>query len=326
MKLPRGFQKNISLAKKTTFKIGGKAKYFFIAKSKKDLIKAIGWAKRNHLPFFVLGGGSNLLVSDEGFEGLVIKLHSLSQPKIHKRTLLRSSGVISLEVEAGTKLKKLVEFCLKNGLTGLEWTMGIPGTLGGAVYGNASAFGNSMSDFVKEVEVLDTTTLKIKIFKKKDCKFSLKESIFKKQKKYIILSAVLALKRGNKKEIKEKIRYYLAYRERNHPLNFPSAGCVFKNQKSKLKNQKLLKKFPTLKEFNKKGVIPAAFLIEKCNLKGKKIGDAQISPRHANFIVNLGKAKAKDVLELINLIKVQVRKKFGIKLKEEIQLLGFKNS
>ena len=326
MKLPRGFQKNISLAKKTTFKIGGKAKYFFIVKSKKDLIKAIGWAKRNHLPFFVLGGGSNLLVSDEGFEGLVIKLHSLSQPKIHKRTLLRSSGVISLEVEAGTKLKKLVEFCLKNGLTGLEWTMGIPGTLGGAVYGNASAFGNSMSDFVKEVEVLDTTTLKIKIFKKKDCKFSLKESIFKKQKKYIILSAVLILKRGNKKEIKEKIRYYLAYRERNHPLNFPSAGCVFKNQKSKLKNQKLLKKFPTLKEFNKKGVIPAAFLIEKCNLKGKKIGDAQISPKHANFIVNLGKAKAKDVLELINLIKVQVRKKFGIKLKEEIQLLGFKNS
>ncbi len=326
MKLPRGFQKNISLAKKTTFKIGGKAKYFFIAKSKKDLIKAIRWAKRNHLPFFVLGGGSNLLVADEGFEGLVIKLQFSSQPKIHKRTLLRSSGVISLEVEAGTKLKKLVEFCLKNGLTGLEWAMGIPGTLGGAIYGNASAFGNSISDFVKEVEVLDTTTLKIKIFKKKDCKFSLKETIFKKQKKYIILSAVLILKRGNKKEIKEKIRYYLEYRERNHPLNFPSAGCVFKNQKSKLKNQKLLKKFPTLKEFNKKGVIPAAFLIEKCNLKGKKIGDAQISPKHANFIVNLGKAKAKDVLELINLIKVQVRKKFGIKLKEEIQLLGFKNS
>jgi len=326
MKLPRGFQKNISLAKKTTFKIGGKAKYFFIAKSKKDLIKAIRWAKRNHLPFFVLGGGSNLLVADEGFEGLVIKLQFSSQPKIHKRTLLRSSGVISLEVEAGTKLKKLVEFCLKNGITGLEWAMGIPGTLGGAIYGNASAFGNSISDFVKEVEVLDTTTLKIKIFKKKDCKFSLKETIFKKQKKYIILSAVLILKRGNKKEIKEKIRYYLEYRERNHPLNFPSAGCVFKNQKSKLKNQKLLKKFPTLKEFNKKGVIPAAFLIEKCNLKGKKIGDAQISPKHANFIVNLGKAKAKDVLELINLIKVQVRKKFGIKLKEEIQLLGFKNS
>jgi UDP-N-acetylmuramate dehydrogenase len=228
-------------------------------------------------------------------------------------------------VEGGMKLKEIVKFCLKEGLTGLEWAAGIPGTLGGAVYGNASAFGNSMSDLVEKVEVFDVQKEKIRTFEKKDCQFGLKESIFKKQKRYILISAVLKLKKGKKKEIKEKIKYHLDYREKNHPLNFPSAGSIFKNKKLKIKNKKLLKAFPKLREFNKKGEIPAGYLIEKSGLKGKRIGGAEISKKHANFIVNLGKAKAEDVLRLINLVKKEVKNKFGISLEEEIQYLTESN-
>ncbi len=294
-------KENILLAKYTTFKIGGGAKYFLVAKTKEDLIEGVKFARQKHLPFFVLGGGSNLLVSDEGFEGLIIKLHSLDQPKIHISPLLRSSGLISLKVEAGIQLKKVVEFCVKNGLTGLEWAAGIPGTVGGAIYGNAAAFGKSMADIVEKIEVFDASESRIKNYGVIECKFGYKESIFKKNKNLIILSCIISLKKGNKKEIKEKIKYFLDYRERHHPLNLPSAGSVFKNPPG----------------------ISAGELIEKCGLKGKRIGDAQVSQKHANFIVNLGKARAEDILKLINLIKEEVKKKFGIVLEEEIQYLGF---
>jgi UDP-N-acetylmuramate dehydrogenase len=202
-------------------------------------------------------------------------------------------------VEGGMKLKEIVKFCLKEGLTGLEWAAGIPGTIGGAVYGNISAFGSSMSDLVEKVKIFDVKKEKVKTLSKKDCQFSPKQSIFKKQKNLVILSCLLKLKKGKKREIEKRIKEFLDYRKKNHPLEFPSAGCVFQNPKK----------------------ISAAELIEKAGLKGKKIGDAKISPKHANFIVNLEKATAKDVLELINLIKNKVKKKFGIKLKEEIQFL-----
>jgi UDP-N-acetylmuramate dehydrogenase len=172
------------------------------------------------------------------------------------------------------------------------------------------------------VEVLDLKTLKIKTFSQRQCKFSIKNSVFKKNKNLIITSAVLKLKKGNKKGIKRKIKENLNYRRKRHPLDPPSAGSVFVNsEKIKIKNKKLLNNFPELKEFNKKGLIPSAYLIEKCGLKGKKIGRAQISEKHANFIVNLGGAKAKDVISLIKLAKKKVKKKFGISLKKEIQII-----
>jgi len=278
----------------TTFRIGGPAKYFFKAKSKKDLIKAIQAAKELNLPFFILGGGSNVLFSDKGFKGLVIKVQS---SKIESKEAENKNKIIY--IESGVKLSHLVKLSLKNSLTGLEWAAGIPGTIGGAIRGNTGAFGGSMSDIVKSVEVLHLPELKIKNYELKDCKFSYKENIFKKNKNLIILSCTLELKKGDKKEIEEKIKYFLDYREKNHPLDFFSAGCIFKNPGKK----------------------SAGELIEKCGLKGKKIGDAQISEKHANFIVNLGKAHSEDVLKLINLIKKEVKKKFGIELKKEIRFI-----
>jgi UDP-N-acetylmuramate dehydrogenase len=309
-KLPR-IKKNIPLRDYTTFKIGGPARYFFEAKTKEDLILAIKTAKEFNLPFFVLAGGSNVLVSDKGYKGLVIHI-------LDSKFQILNSNVVA---EAGAKLSEALKAVTKKDLAGLEWAAGIPGTVGGAVYGNAGAFWFSMQDIVRGVKALDLKTLKIKNISLKDCAFSSKDSIFKHNKNLIILSVVLKLKRGNKKQIRDKIEEYVNYRKEKHPLDFPSAGCIFKNYTPEIKNQKLFKKFPELVDFNKKGRIPSAYLIEKCGLKEKRVGDAQISGKHANFIVNLRNAKADDVKKLIRLIKQKVKNKFGITLEEEIQYL-----
>ena len=291
------FRKNVSLANYTTFKIGGPAKYFYIAKTKQDLIKAIKAAKELGLPFFVLGGGSNLLVSDKGYDGLVINF----QFSISNFQLISNSKIFKVVVGAGLPLGKLVSASAEKSLTGLEWAVGIPGTVGGAIRGNSGAFEKSISNIVKEVEVLEITednSPQIKILKNKDCKFQYRDSIFKHNSNLIILSAEIQLKKGDKKEIQKKIKEHLKQRKKTQPLGFPSAGSIFKNPKG----------------------FSAGELIEKCGLKGKKINGAQISEIHSNFIVNLGKAKSKDVEKLIKLIKQKVKQKFGIVLEEEIEI------
>jgi UDP-N-acetylmuramate dehydrogenase len=297
----------------TTFKIGGPARYFFTAKSEKDIKAAIKAAKDNNLPFFILGGGTNLLVSNEGYEGLVIKVQNLS---------LKIKGY-EIHADAGVHLSTIVNLAAKNLLTGIEWAAGIPGTVGGAVYGNAGAFGSTIAGNVKKVKALDVKNLKIREFSAKECRFNNKGSIFKENKNLIILSVLLKLKKGDKEEIHKEIKRFIDYRKNNHPLNFPSAGCFFKNYSKKITNKELLKKFPELIEFNKGSRIPTSYLIDKSGLKGKILGHAQISEKHANFIVNLGGAQAKDVLALVKLIKEKVYDKFRIKLEEEVQKLGF---
>ena len=311
--LPKGVKKDVPLASFTTFKIGGPAKYFLEVESKEQLIKTLLIAQELKEPFFILGGGSNLVVSDKGFDGLLIKMQNKKYETVDQNII----------AEAGVLLDDLVKSSLENSLMGLEWAAGIPGTLGGAIRGNAAAFGNSMDNLISQVEVFDSKTQRIERLKKVGCQFDYKNSIFKQNPHLIILSAELQLKRGSKKEIEKKINEYLKYRETNHPLDFPSAGCIFQNQKSKIRDQKLLDEFPMLEQSNKKGEIPAGFLIDKCGLKGRRIGQAQISEKHANFIVNAGGAKGEDVLQLISLIKKKVKDKFGIELEEEIQYLGF---
>jgi UDP-N-acetylmuramate dehydrogenase len=291
-KLP-GLKENISLKHYTTFKIGGPAKFFYVAKTKKDLVKAAKLAKELNIPFFVLGGGSKILVSDKGFDGLVIKTEN---DRIFSERV--DQGIV--RAEAGARLVKLIGFCLENSLTGLEWAAGIPGTIGGAVRGNSGAFGHSTSEVVAEVEIFDPQTLEIKTLSNKDCCFAYRDSIFKKNKHWVIISTTFKLNQGNKEAISEKIKEYLNIRRQKHS-SLPSAGCVFKNPKPQA----------------------AGLLIDQCGLKAKKIGQAQISEQHANFIVNLGQAKAEDVLALIKLAKQEVKNKFGVELEEEIQLLGF---
>jgi UDP-N-acetylmuramate dehydrogenase len=306
-------QHNVSLKNYTTYKIGGPAKYFFDAKNKEDLLKAIGVAKKVRLPIFILGGGSNLLVADKGFKGLVIKIDI---PNID----FKGNKVF---VGAGANLTKLAYDSANNGLSGSEWGAGIPGTVGGAIHGNAHAFGTKISDNVETVETIDIKTLKIINFTKEQCKFSLKNSIFKKNKNLIIISAVLKFKKENPEKVKDCIKRFLQHRRDRHPMDFPSAGSTFVNPEIKIKNKKLLEKFPELIEYNKKGFVPSGYLIEKSGLVGKTIGNAQISEKHCNFIINLGGAKAKDVVLLMKLAKQKVKNVFGINLESEIQLIGF---
>ena len=307
-------QEKVLLKNYTTFKIGGPARYFFVAKNKDDLISALKNAKKLEIPGFVIGGGSNVLFSDKGFKGLVIKIAFLGVKLENEKIYARS----------GTELSKLANFCLENSFGGLEWAMGVPGTVGGAVFGNAQAFGDKISESVESVEVLDTKNTEIKTLSKEQCNFSLKNSIFKKNKTLIILSVVFSLKKDSRQNIQEKIDKCLQYRKTKHPINFPSAGSVFVNPETKIKNKKIIDKYPELAQFNEKGVIPAGYLIQKSGLARKKIGNAQISELHCNFIINLGGASAKDVFSLIKLAQRKVKNNFGILLIPEVQFVGFK--
>lgn len=308
---------NIVLAPYTTFKIGGPARYFFETKSKKEILEAIKWAQKKKMKYFILGGGSNVLFSDQGFDGLVIKIKNL-------KFKIQDSKII---VEAGTNLAQLVQIATENSLTGLEWAAGIPGTIGGAIRGNAGAMGHSIGEVVKNIEVLLDNGL-IEQWDNKRCQFGYRNSLFRYNPKLVILSAEIQLKKGDRRIIQKKIKEYLDKRK-NQPSE-PSAGCVFKNVE--LAN---LREYTTnFHEYDKKFVqirgqlvpirddkIAAGWLIEQCDLKGKQIGQAKISEKHANFIINLGGATAEEVIILISLIKQRVRNKFRIQLQEEIEII-----
>ncbi len=285
---PIKIRRNVPLKDHTTFRIGGKAKYFFIAKNKKDLVSAVELAKKKKLPIFLLGGGSNVLIPERGFGGLVIKIKN-------SKFGIQNYSIFS---EAGVSLGQLVNAAASAGLVGLEWAAGIPGTLGGAIYGNAGWPRNrkNISSVIESVEVLETLPeFKIKEYKLKDCKFGYRDSVFKHKPGLVILSAKFKLKKGSKNKIRKEISNILKIRREKIPFGF-SAGSVFKNPKGYF----------------------AAKLIEECGLKGKTIGGAKISEKHANFIINFKGAKEKDVKKLIILAKKEVKKKFNVGLEEEI--------
>lgn len=310
-------QKNIFLSKYTTFKIGGPAKFFCVVENIDEIKEALEFAEKNKLKVFVLGGGSNVLISDEGFDGLVIRI-------MNQELGIKNNKIF---VGSGLSLAKLIGESVKNNLTGLEWAAGIPGTVGGAICNNAGANGKFIMDVVESVEILNTEyrILDIKKLENKQCKFSYRNSIFKEEKNYIILNAVLKLEKGNEEKSRKIISEILKLRKEKQPLEYPSAGSVFKNpiiNDSHL--EKLKKEFPELDKIAKNNIIPAGWLIEQINeLKNKKIGGAMISEKHCNFIVNFNNAKAEDVVILISLIKQKVRDKFGVQLKEEIEYVGF---
>jgi len=302
-------QKNISLSKHTTFRIGGPAKFFAEAESEKELKEALEYAAKNKLKVFVLAGGSNVLFSDEGFNGLVIKLKTTAKS-------LRLSGKERMEVWAGTSLGDVVNFAKDKGLTGMENLAGVPGTIGGAVRGDASAFGTSIGDLVAEVKTAK------KSFSKKACKFGYRTSIFKEKPELVIVSVLLKLQKGDKKEIKKRMKEIVQKRIANQPKEWKgSAGSFFKNPE--VKNKKLIKLFE--KETGKKvkdGKLPAGWLIAEAGFLGRKIGGAEVSEKHGNFLINTGKATAQDIIMLASIIKQKVRCEFGVELQEEVQYVS----
>jgi len=313
--MAEGIKKNISLKQKITFRTNGKAKYYLTVRNKNDLLKAVKIAQKRNWPFFILGGGSNIIFAGREYNGLVIEMG-------------KGRSLFPIEKDnncfwAGEKISILSQKFLDNSISGLEWAVGLPGTIGGAVFGNSGAFGQSIGEIIEKVEVFDLRDNKIKFIESEQCQFRYKDSFFKKRGNLIIISVCLKIKKGKKEDIRKKMEENLSYRKENQPLNFPSAGSVFKNfiirEKKTIKIPRNLKQ--DFSEFFKEGFIPAGYLIEKCGLKGKKIGDAKISEKHANFIVNLGKAEATDILKLVRLAKKEVRNKFNIKLEEEIRII-----
>lgn len=312
------FEKNVSLKRYSHYKIGGEARYFFEAKKADDLIRAAEhWRKIKGKNIFVLAGGANTLIGDDGFDGLVIK------PKLEYLNKDNSE----IRVASGVLLNDLLHFALDNNFSGLEWAAGVPGTVGGAIYGNAGAFGAEMKNIIKSVISLDFLQKEPKIIKRnnQDCEFGYRSSIFKRQSsgkfktKEVIIEARIKLKKGELRKIKEEMERNIDYRLKNHPLEYPSLGCVFKN--IEIADLREFEKFGSIIKNDPLPVIPAAWFIAEAGLKGVSCGGAMISPKHPNFIVNILEATADDVKNLIQLARNKVKKKFGVDLKEEIEYL-----
>lgn len=316
---------NVSLAPLTTFKIGGAAKFFIKVESLSDLSEALNFAKQKGEQIFVLAGGSNILVSDDGFNGLVIQIPFSGWKDYKDREaefLVRDSEIF---VHSGIAFSKVLGLALQNNLSGLEWGVGIPGTIGGAVRGNSGAFGKGLGDFVEKVEVFDIAKMEKAEFGKEECRFAYRESFFKKNKNLIILKAVLRLTPDEKENIQRKMKENTFDRaKKNSAILGKSAGCYFKNIPwESVDKEYLIQNFPEIRLQVEKPKLSTGFLIDLVGLKGAEVGAACVPNEHANYIINKNNAAAKDVLALANLIREKIFDKYKIVLKEEVELVGF---
>lgn len=291
----KSLKSDYSLKDYNTYRTGGSTRLFIDVNDVSDLAALIKAVNEFNIPMFMLGGGSNVLVSDHGFNGIIIK---------NSFKGLRQEGSL-IYSGAGEELDALVNFATECGLTGLEFAVGIYGTVGGAIYGNAGAYGGEISNILVEVELVDRQG-NIKLLKAVDLKFDYRWSVFKETGDYIT-SAKFALKPGNKYEIQGRVDEILKTRHEKLPYDKCSAGCFFKNIPDK--NEKY-------------GKLAAGKLLEEVNAKGMRVGDAVVSEKHANIIVNEGKASSDDIYRLALKLKKNVKDKFNIDLTEEIILLG----
>lgn len=286
---------NEPMAKHTSFKIGGPADVFIKVDNIEELKEILKLSKENKIPLTIIGNGSNILVTDKGIRGITAKLN-FKNIKIENI----ADNKEKIDVDAGVPVGLLAQKLLKEEITGFEELSGIPGTIGGAVIMNAGAHGKELKDILKKVNAMDYNG-NIHEFTNEECQFSYRNSRFQKEK-YIILQATLELEKGNSTEIKEKMDEYMQFRKEKQPIEYPNAGSTFKRGED----------FVTAK------------LIDEAGLKGYKIGGAQVSEKHAGFIVNVDNATAKDVIELTDYIKEKIKEKFGKKINLEIQIIGEK--
>ena len=302
--------KNIPLSYFSNYKIGGPVSYLFLAESEEDLKQALLFAKEKNLNFFILGEGTNVLFPDKGIKGVVIKVKIEGIKKKENE----------VEVGAGERMENLLRYTIVNSLSGLEWAGGLPGSVGGAVRMNAGCFGFEIKDVVTKVKALDLDSLEEKEFEREDLKFDYRFSRFQERKE-IVISATFVLKPGIKREIKKKIEEKIFYRKERHPLEYPNCGSFFKNVPVEDFQPEILKLFEDKIKTDPFPVVPTAVLIDKAGLKGYKIGGAMVSEKHPAFLINYHQAKAKDILTLRDYVKKVVFEKFGVELKEEVEIL-----
>jgi UDP-N-acetylmuramate dehydrogenase len=295
---------NAPLKKHTTFKTGGPGNYLISADNTDKLIAVLNFLTGEGVPYFILGGGSNVLFSDRGFDGVVIKIATAG--------LVAAGDEIT--AEAGAALGAVVNLAAQNSLTGLEWATGIPGTVGGALRGNAGAMGDSMAESVAEAVIWRDG--EVQTFNRGECDFGYRTSAFKTAGG-VIINVKFILAKGDRTLIMKKTQEFLLHRQGKFPP-YPSAGSFFKNIK--------LSDWPNGREilpakYVERGMVPAGWLIEQCALKGYRVGDAAISMEHGNFIVNLGEAASEDILSVVEKAREEVYNRFGIELEPEVEIV-----
>ena len=302
-------KKDISLKEYTNYKIGGPARYFLETDNLEEIQEVI--LKHKDKKLFILGGGTNVLIDDKGFDGLVI------HPVIDSIEILEDGKV---RIGSGTSIGKINIFCAYNNLSGFEWSGGLPGTIGGAVYGNAGAFGGETKDTVVSIESLNLNDFSRNERSKDECKFDYRTSIFKSKlaRKEMILFVTLQLMMGKKNEIQADLKEKILYRKERQPLEFPSAGSTFKNVPIRQLSDKLKNRFEDKIKNDPYPILPAAVLLADANLFGLTYGGAKVSEKHPNFLINFNKASSHDVEILIKEVQKIIKEKYNINLETEL--------
>lgn len=305
-------RKQEPLSRHTSFGIGGPADMFVEVAGPLEIAESVELALREKVSYFVIGGGTNILFADVGYRGLVIKIADGG---------IAVRGPV-IEAGAGISLKRITETARDQGLVGMANLAGIPGSLGGAVRGNAGAFGTELGSLIRSVKVFNKDTGMVREFAAETCDFAYRESLFKKQSEFIILSAEILLTPGDKGMIGSEMERIIALRESKHAQSAKCAGSFFMNPV--VKDEKLREEFTRDTGAPPKDEkLPAGWLIDHVGLRGKHVGGARVSDQHPNYIINTGGATAEDVIILVSLIKRRVRDDLRVQLKEEVQMVGF---
>lgn len=306
-------KENVNLGEMTTFKFGGDARYFAVVDNESEVKEAVSFALNKDLPIFIFAGGSNLIVSSNGFNGLVIK------PNFK---LLETDDKF-IRCGSAVTMKELVDESIERSLKGLEWAGGLPGTVGGAVRGNAGAFGGEIKDSVVSVESIDLKTDNLLVRDNSECQFIYRGSYYKTNPGELIITVKFELSAGNKSELRAIADDHIRYRHEKHPMDAPNSGSIFKNTPLERVKDKYIEQFKDVVKNDPFPVIPTAKIIADAGLAGRTVGGAQISTKHTNYIINTGEATAEDVVRLIDEAKRVVSDKFEIELEVEPELLGF---
>lgn len=299
------FQVNFLMSQITYFKVGGPAQVFVEARREKEFVNLIKFCRKNDFTFTILGGASNVVVADEGIKGLVIRYINDDL-----EVLERLGDFNIIKVDAGAKMSLLVSKTVELGLTGLEYFLGVPGLLGGAIYNNAHYLSDLIGEHVKAVKVLNKAG-EVLWLDHHECEFAYDNSRFQRSGE-IILEVKFKLKKGEKETSQELIKNATKHRAKTQPLGLPSSGCIFQNVPN---NDHLKKLFP---QFADNEFVPGGFLIDQAGLKGEKQGGIEVSEKHAAFFVNNGNGTTTDLQKLILKVKMRVKERFGVELKEEV--------
>ena len=301
--------RDVPLSQYTRFGIGGPADFYIETPDPASFAQALAMVRASGMESVVIGGGTNLIVADEGFRGVCLKLVSDG---------IRARG-LRVEVECGAVLQALVDFTVQRGLKGLETMTGIPGSVGAAIYGNAGAYGHSIQERVRVVRFLDGET--VREFSNAECRFHYRESTFKSNKQWIILSAMLEMEAGDAAALQETADRILTTRNRKYPPTMKCAGSIFKNFLLSQLPPEVVAEIPGSVVIE--GKVPSAWFLEQVGAKGMKRGGIEVADYHANLIYNAGGGTARDLVAIVDELKRRVRERWEISLEEEVQYVGF---